>query len=51
MKTIGGLGVGMIMGASLMGAYVYLMPKMKKSNKIKKITSPYTASLTNVKDK
>ena len=49
-KMMSGLGMGMLMGASLMGAYMHFAPQMKKNNKKKKMASPYTASLTSVKD-
>ena len=40
MKKVMELGVGMIMGASLMGIYMTKMPKLK--SKKMKILSPYT---------
>ena len=48
-RGMGPLGIGMVMGASLMGAYMHFMPMMKKNSKQKKMASPYTASLMNVK--
>ena len=44
MKTIGSLGIGMVMGATLTGMY-FMMPKMKK------LSSPYTSDKYNAKDK
>jgi hypothetical protein len=40
MKKVMELGVGMIMGASLMGLYMAKMPKLK--SKKMKLLSPYT---------
>ena len=45
-RMMGPLSLGMIMGASLMGAY-YMMPKMKKS---KKCQSPYTCDHSSVNE-
>ena len=44
---MGPFSIGLIMGASMTGAY-FMMPKMKN---MKKIMSPYTNNLTSDKDK
>ena len=49
-KMIGPLGIGMAIGATIMGAYAYMMPK-RKQEKMKKAFKSFADEMPSVKIK